>query len=73
MDPYRPQVRRRGEYGRLVADAYERGSALNNASVFGIDDVIDPAETRRWIAHGLKPVPNSEPLRRGRRTFLDTW
>ncbi|MEO6044980.1 MAG: carboxyl transferase domain-containing protein, partial [Tepidiformaceae bacterium] len=64
---------RAAEYERLVAEAYVRGSALNSASVFGVDDVIDPAETRRWIAEGLKSVPNSEPLRRGRRTFLDTW
>ncbi len=64
---------RAAEYERLVARAYERGSTLNTASVVGIDDVIDPAETRRWIDHGLTSVPNSKPLRRGRRTFLDTW
>jgi acetyl-CoA carboxylase carboxyltransferase component len=64
---------RAAEYERLLAEAYERLSALNSASVFGIDDVIDPAETRRWIVAGLASVPDSEPLRRGRRTFLDTW
>jgi acetyl/propionyl-CoA carboxylase alpha subunit/acetyl-CoA carboxylase carboxyltransferase component len=64
---------RAAEYERLVAEAYERGSALNSASVFGVDDVIDPAETRRWIVMGLESVPHPEPLRRGRRTFLDTW
>jgi acetyl/propionyl-CoA carboxylase alpha subunit/acetyl-CoA carboxylase carboxyltransferase component len=64
---------RASEYERLVAQAYDRGSALSAAQVFGIDDVIDPADTRRWIADGLKSVPDSEPLRRGRRTFLDTW
>jgi acetyl-CoA carboxylase carboxyltransferase component len=64
---------RAAAYERLVAVAYERGSALNSASVFGIDDVIDPAETRHWIVQGLRSVPHPEPLRRGRRTFLDTW
>jgi acetyl-CoA carboxylase carboxyltransferase component len=64
---------RAAEYERLVAQAYERGGALNVASTFEIDDAIDPADTRRWIAHGLKSVPHPEPLRRGRRTFLDTW
>ncbi len=64
---------RAAEYERLLADAYERGGALNVASVFEIDDVIDPAETRHWIIQGLKSVPNPEPLRRGRRPFLDTW
>jgi acetyl-CoA carboxylase carboxyltransferase component len=64
---------RSAEYERLVTEAYERGSALNSASVFGVDDVIDPAETRRWISKGLESVPHPEPIRRGRRTFLDTW
>jgi acetyl/propionyl-CoA carboxylase alpha subunit/acetyl-CoA carboxylase carboxyltransferase component len=64
---------RAAEYEKLVEAAYERSSALNAGSVFGVDDVIDPAETRRWIVDGLMSVPESEPLRRGRRTFLDTW
>ena len=64
---------RAAEYERLVANAYIRGGALNVASTFEIDDVIDPADTRRLIANALKSVPNPEPLRRGRRPFLDTW
>ena len=64
---------RAAKYERLLAAAYDRISAIHNASVFGIDDVIDPAETRRWIVEGLKSVPESEPLRRGRHNYLDTW
>ena len=64
---------RAAAYDEMVESAYERSSALNAGSVFGVDDVIDPAETRRWIVDGLLSVPESEPLRRGRRTFLDTW
>ncbi|GLY73810.1 hypothetical protein Airi01_020770 [Actinoallomurus iriomotensis] len=52
----------------LVARAYERGRALSAATVYEIDDVIDPAETRRWIAMALHAAP-----RRERRTPLDTW
>ena len=33
-----------------VAAAYERGQGINMAAYFEIDDVIDPADTRRWIA-----------------------
>jgi acetyl-CoA carboxylase carboxyltransferase component len=40
---------REARYRELVARAYERGKALNIAAAFGIDDVIDPAETRRVI------------------------
>ena len=64
---------RAAEYERLVEVAYDQVSALSAASRFAFDDVIDPAETRRWIANGLLSVPDSEPLRRGRAQFLDTW
>ena len=33
----------------MVAAMHEQGRALNVASHFEIDDVIDPADTRRWI------------------------
>ena len=64
---------RAAEYQRLVDASYDHVSALSAASRYGFDDVIDPAETRRWIAQGLLSVPQSEPLRRGRAQFLDTW
>ncbi|MDA3623914.1 ATP-grasp domain-containing protein [Saccharopolyspora sp. WRP15-2] len=37
-------------YDDLVAEAYERGRALRAATTFELDDVIDPADTRRWIS-----------------------
>ena len=33
----------------LLAEAYERGSAIEMAAALEIDAVIDPAETRTWI------------------------
>lgn len=33
----------------LIAVEYEQGKALSAAMVFGIDDVIDPADTRDWV------------------------
>ncbi len=41
-------------YERLVAQQYERGSALNMAATLEIDAVIDPADTRSWIARRLR-------------------
>ena len=64
---------RAAEYERLVEAAYVRGGALNVASTFELDNVIDPAETRHWITQGIKSCPNPEPLRTGRAQFLDTW
>ncbi|MFC3961415.1 acetyl-CoA carboxylase family protein [Nocardia jiangsuensis] len=43
-----PEQRRRA-YENLVAAAYEHGRALTAATVLELDDVIDPADTRRWI------------------------
>ncbi|WP_349826846.1 acetyl-CoA carboxylase family protein [Brevibacterium litoralis] len=36
-------------YDRLVAESYEQGRAMTAAMLFDVDDVIDPADTRRWI------------------------
>ena len=60
-------------YEQMVADAYERGNAVNAATVLESDDVIDPAETRQWILRLLDAVPNSEPIREGRRPYIDSW
>ena len=40
-------------YAKLVAEQYERGGALNMAATLEIDAVIDPAETRAWVASRL--------------------
>ncbi len=60
-------------YEQLVADAYERGNAINAATVLESDDVIDPAETRQYLLRLLDAAPNSEPIRRGRRPYIDSW
>ncbi len=36
-------------FDRLVGLAYQRGKALTAATVFELDDVIDPADTRAWL------------------------
>ena len=38
-------------FREMVDRMYEHGKALSVATHFEIDDVIDPADTRRWIAH----------------------
>jgi acetyl-CoA carboxylase carboxyltransferase component len=37
-------------FDAAVAAAYERGQGVNMAAYGEIDDVIDPADSRRWIA-----------------------
>ncbi|MFD4674954.1 carboxyl transferase domain-containing protein [Lentzea sp. NPDC058450] len=71
LDAIQDPEERRRRYEQMVAMAYEHGKALNVASVFEIDDVIDPADTRRWIATALAP---SASRRQGKkRPFIDTW
>ncbi len=58
-------------FQRLVDESMERGRAINMASHLEIDDVIDPAETRAWLARGLAAAAGTPlPPRRG---LLDTW
>ena len=40
-------------FQRLLAQAVQRGQALNMASHLEVDDVIDPAETRDWLLRQL--------------------
>ncbi|MFI5048042.1 MAG: acyl-CoA carboxylase subunit beta, partial [Acidimicrobiia bacterium] len=56
----------------MVDRMYERGSAINMASHLEIDDVIDPADTRRWVAMMLESSPPR--TRHGKkRPNIDTW
>jgi acetyl-CoA carboxylase carboxyltransferase component len=60
-------------FDELVRRAYEHGKALNAASMFEIDDVIDPADTRRWITTTLANAPPREQPHTKRRPHVDTW
>ncbi|MCA3186539.1 MULTISPECIES: carboxyl transferase domain-containing protein [unclassified Cupriavidus] len=62
---------RKALFDRLVAQSYERGHAINTAAAVEIDAVIDPAETRKWIAQGIASAELRG--RRERRGFVDAW
>jgi acetyl-CoA carboxylase carboxyltransferase component len=55
-------------YDEAVAAAYERGKGLGMAAYFEIDDVIDPADSRRWIGTLFDAPPGG-----GRRPYVDAW
>ncbi len=57
-------------YRQLVDQQYANGAAIHMAQTLEIDAVIDPAQTRHWLARGLAaanpgPGPRSGPI--------DTW
>jgi acetyl-CoA carboxylase carboxyltransferase component len=65
--------KRRATFEEMVERMYTHGKAVNTASHFEIDDVIDPADSRRWIAAGLRSVPAPQPRTRKKRPNIDTW
>jgi acetyl-CoA carboxylase carboxyltransferase component len=57
-----------------VAAAYEHGRGLNMAAYGEIDDVIDPADSRRWIATLFAQTDASWRERPGKKhAFVDAW
>ena len=64
---------RRQEFERRVAGAYEGAKAINSGVGGGLDDVIDPADTRSWIASSLKRLPPKQPRTEKKYPYIDTW
>jgi acetyl-CoA carboxylase carboxyltransferase component len=57
-----------------VAAAYERGRGISMASYFEIDDVIDPADSPRWIDSLFQPPQPPWWTQTGkRRPNIDAW
>ncbi len=56
-------------FSTMVDRMYAHGKAVSVATHFEIDDVIDPADTRRWITTLLEAAP---PVS-GARPNIDTW
>jgi acetyl-CoA carboxylase carboxyltransferase component len=59
-------------FDAMVADAYARGTALNTATYFEVDDVVDPATTRTLVA-GVILRPEVGGPKAPRRRFVDAW
>ena len=65
---------RRATYQRCVAELVDRARAVNSGGTnYGIDDIIDPADTRAWIAHGLRSLPPLPPRTEKKRPNIDCW
>ena len=64
---------RKTAYEGMVAELYERGKALNAGSLWEVDEVIDPADTRRWMVAGLRSMPPVAPREGKKRPCVDGW
>jgi acetyl-CoA carboxylase carboxyltransferase component/biotin carboxyl carrier protein len=64
---------RRARYDKLVDAMYARGKGDRLATAFAVDDTIDPADSRRWVANLLaayRPPPGREGKK---RPWVDAW
>ncbi|MFI4966653.1 MAG: carboxyl transferase domain-containing protein [Caulobacterales bacterium] len=66
-------VARKAKFDEMVAAAYARGKALSQATAPALDDVIDPADTRRWIVGGLKALPPVPARTEKKLRWIDSW
>ncbi len=65
--------KRKELFDEMVERMYRHGKAVNTASHFEIDDVIDPFDSRKWIVAGLRSTPPNPPRTGKKRPNIDTW
>jgi acetyl-CoA carboxylase carboxyltransferase component/biotin carboxyl carrier protein len=74
LEAIEDEAERDRSFQAAVAAAYERGEGLNMAAYGEIDDVIDPADSRRWIATLFSDAAPQWWRRPGKkRPHLDAW
>jgi acetyl-CoA carboxylase carboxyltransferase component len=73
LDAIEDPAERERAFDQMVAAAYEHGKAIESATYFEIDDVIDPADSRRWIVRAFASAPPPPPRDGKKRPFVDTW
>ncbi|MDQ3148068.1 MAG: biotin carboxylase, partial [Actinomycetota bacterium] len=64
---------RQALFDEMVERSYEHGKALNTATWFEIDDVIDPVDSRRWVSTALAAAAPPVPRTGKKRPCIDTW
>jgi len=72
LDAIEDAEARKARFDAMVADAYERGTALNTATYFEVDDVVDPAATRALVAAVILH-PGDSPPETPKRRYVDSW
>jgi acetyl-CoA carboxylase carboxyltransferase component len=73
LEAIEDEAERERTFQEMVDRMYEHGRGVNAASHFEIDDVIDPADSRRWISTTFAAAPPAPPREGKKRPFVDTW
>jgi len=72
LDAISDPVERDATFQVMVDRMCEHGKAVSVATHFEIDDVIDPADTRRWLSTMVGPW-RPDQRRTRKRPNVDTW
>jgi len=73
LDAITDDDERERAYQEMVERMYQHGKGINMASHFEIDDVIDPADSRRWITTMLTSAPKPAHREGKKRPNVDTY
>ncbi len=73
LDAVADPVEREALFQKMVDGAYRHGKALNVATAFEVDDVIDPVDSRRRIVEALRSAPPPAERDGKKRSCIDTW
>jgi acetyl-CoA carboxylase carboxyltransferase component len=73
LDAVTDPLDREALFQKMVDGAYRHGKALNVATAFEVDDVIDPVDSRRRIVEALRSAPPPAEREGKKRSCIDTW
>jgi len=72
LEAIEDETEREQRVRELTAAAERNAQAINAATLFELDDVVDPAQTRGLIASTLTAAASRDAPERGHR-FVDAW
>tara|TARA_B100001057_G_scaffold126377_1_gene125220 strand:- start:1617 stop:4901 length:3285 start_codon:yes stop_codon:yes gene_type:complete len=59
-------------FKKLVDELYEKGKAINAASLLEFDTVLDPIESRNWISMVIES-PEDNSMKASKNRYIDSW
>jgi acetyl-CoA carboxylase carboxyltransferase component len=73
LEEIEDEAERERRLAAMVEHAHEHAKALNAATLFELDDVIDPAETRQRVAATFAAAPSWDWRAHPPKRIVDTW
>jgi acetyl-CoA carboxylase carboxyltransferase component len=73
MDAIDDPEERRRYFDEQVAAEYRKGKAIRLANAFAVDDTIDPADSRFWLANIMASLRPPPPRTDKKHAAIDAW